>query len=50
MEEIPPRRHLQRPADLKIDGNGVSFKYKDYRLERSDRYKVMTLATEAAIR
>ena len=35
---------------ISIDGNGVSFKYKDYRLEGPDRYKVMTLATDEFIR
>jgi Putative transposase/Transposase zinc-binding domain len=30
--------------------SGVSFKYKDYRVEGPDRYKVMTLATDEFIR
>jgi hypothetical protein len=33
-----------------FDKNTVSFKYKDYRIEGSDRYKVMTLATDEFIR
>jgi hypothetical protein len=30
--------------------NGVAFKYKDYRIERPDRYQTMTLATDEFIR
>ena len=29
----PPRRHLQQPADRPLDENGVTFKWKDYRIE-----------------
>jgi hypothetical protein len=32
------------------DENGVTFKYKDYRIERPGRYKTMTLATDEFIR
>jgi hypothetical protein len=32
------------------DENGVTFKWKDYRVEGPDRYKVMTLATHEFIR
>ena len=32
------------------DENGVTFKWKDYRIEGPDRYKVMTLATHEFIR
>src|SRR5271163_1101893 len=35
---------------LAFDKNTVSFKYKDYRLEGPDRYKVMTLAIDEFIR
>ena len=35
---------------IAADESGVSFKYKDYRLEGPDRYKVMTLATHEFIR
>jgi hypothetical protein len=35
---------------IAFDKNSVSFKYKDYRLEGPDRYKVMTLATNEFIR
>jgi hypothetical protein len=33
-----------------LDDNGVTFKWKDYRIEGPDRYKVMTLATHEFIR
>jgi hypothetical protein len=33
-----------------LDDNSVTFKWKDYRIEGSDRYKVMTLATHEFIR
>ena len=32
------------------DGNGVTFKWKDYRIEGRERYKHMTLATDEFIR
>jgi hypothetical protein len=35
---------------IAADKNCVSFKYKDYRVEGPDRYKVMTLATDEFIR
>jgi hypothetical protein len=35
---------------IACDDNGVSFKWKDYRLEGRQRYKVMTLATHEFIR
>jgi Putative transposase/Transposase zinc-binding domain len=35
---------------IAFDNNSVSFKYKDYRIEGPDRYKVMTLATNEFIR
>jgi ssDNA-binding Zn-finger/Zn-ribbon topoisomerase 1 len=35
---------------IACDDNGVTFKWKDYRLEGPDRYKVMTLATHEFIR
>jgi hypothetical protein len=35
---------------IAADASGVTFKYKDYRVEGSDRYKVMTLATHEFIR
>jgi hypothetical protein len=35
---------------IALDDNGVSFKWKDYRLEGRDRFKVMTLDTHAFIR
>jgi hypothetical protein len=33
-----------------LDDKGVTFKWKDYRLEGSERYKVMTLDTHEFIR
>ena len=33
-----------------LDDNGVTFKWKDYRLEGPERYKLMTLATHEFIR
>ena len=45
----PPRCHLQQPFD-RLDDNGVTFKWKDYRIEGRERYKVMTLATNEFIR
>ena len=35
---------------IALDDNGVTFKWKDYRVEGRDRYKVMTLATHEFIR
>jgi hypothetical protein len=35
---------------IAFDDNGVTFKWKDYRLEGPARYKVMTLATDEFIR
>jgi Putative transposase/Transposase zinc-binding domain len=35
---------------IALDDNGVTFKWKDYRLEGRERYKVMTLATHEFIR
>ena len=35
---------------IALDDNGVTFKWKDYRLEGHERYKVMTLATHEFIR
>jgi hypothetical protein len=35
---------------IAADENCVSFRYKDYRVEAPDRYKVMTLATDEFIR
>jgi hypothetical protein len=35
---------------LSADQNGVTFKYKDYRIEGPGRYKTMTLATDEFIR
>jgi hypothetical protein len=35
---------------IRFDHNGVTFKWKDYRIERRDRYKRMTLATHEFIR
>ena len=35
---------------IACDNNGVTFKWKDYRIEGPDRYKVMTLATHEFIR
>ena len=35
---------------LAFDDKGVTFKWKDYRIEGHDRYKVMTLATDEFIR
>ncbi len=35
---------------IAFDRNGVTFKWKDYRIEGRDRYKLMTLATDEFIR
>jgi hypothetical protein len=35
---------------IALDCNGVTFKWKDYRIKGRDRYKVMTLATHEFIR
>ena len=35
---------------IAFNKNGVTFKYKDYRVEGPDRYKTMTLATDEFIR
>src|ERR1700724_4547490 len=35
---------------IACDDKGVTFKWKDYRLEGRERYKVMTLATDEFIR
>src|SRR5947207_12553469 len=35
---------------IALDDNSVTFKWKDYRLEGPERYKVMTLATHECIR
>ena len=35
---------------LSLDDKGVTFKWKDYRLEGRERYQVMTLATHEFIR
>jgi Putative transposase/Transposase zinc-binding domain len=35
---------------IAFDGNGVTFKWKDYRIEGRDRYKTMTLAADEFIR
>jgi hypothetical protein len=35
---------------IALDDNGVTFKWKDYRIEGRDRYKQMTLATDEFIR
>ena len=35
---------------IACEKNGVTFKWKDYRIEGPDRYKVMTLATHELIR
>jgi hypothetical protein len=35
---------------IALDDNGVTFKWKDYRIEGCERYKVMTLATSEFIR
>jgi len=34
---------------IALDDNGVTFKWKDYRIEGPDRYKVMSLATHEFI-
>ena len=35
---------------IALDHKGVTFKWKDYRIEGRDRYQVMTLATHEFIR
>ena len=46
----PSRRHLKQPPHRASDQRGVTFKYKDYRVEGPERYKVMTLASHEFIR
>ena len=43
----PSHRHLQSPL-IAFDHNGVTFKWKDYRLKGPERYQVMTLATASS--
>ena len=45
----PPRRHLQLAA-VALDQAGVTFKWKDYRIEGPDRLKTMTLDAAEFIR
>jgi hypothetical protein len=45
----PPRRHSNRRL-IACEEKAVTFKWKDYRIEGPDRYKVMTLATHKFIR
>ena len=35
---------------IALDDNGVTFRWKDYRIEGRERYKIMTLATDEFIR
>src|SRR5208337_4191043 len=35
---------------IAVDPMGVTFKYKDYRIQGPERYKLMTLATDEFIR
>ena len=41
---------ISNPRLIACDDNGVTFKWKDYRLEGHERYKLMTLATHEFIR
>src|SRR5277367_2590244 len=45
-------RHQRHEAIVMVslDDSGVTFKWKDYRIEGHDRYKVMTLDTHEFIR
>ena len=45
----PPRRHRQQPAD-RLRPQGVTFRWKNYRIKGRDRHKLMTLATDEFIR
>ena len=41
---------ISNPRLIAVDANGVTFPYKDSRLEGPERYKTMTLATDEFIR
>ena len=45
----PPRGHLDRRLVAR-DAKGVTFKWKDYRIDGPERYKIMTLPTHEFIR
>jgi hypothetical protein len=46
----PPRCHRKQSLDHCDQQQGVTFKWKDYRVEGRDRYKQMTLAADEFIR
>jgi putative transposase len=41
---------VSRAPVVALDDNGVTFKWKDYRIEGPERYKLMTLDTDEFIR
>jgi Putative transposase len=47
---LHPRVAISNRRLIACDQKGVSFKWKDYRLEGRERYKLMTLATHEFIR
>jgi hypothetical protein len=51
---LAPKTLLRPPIAnsrlIALDDNGVTFRWKDYRIEGRDRYKTMTLATNEFIR
>jgi hypothetical protein len=49
-EHQEPARPAVRAAQESANKNGVTFRYKDYRIEGPARYKTMTLATGEFIR
>src|SRR6202021_1851938 len=48
--KIPRSQWWKAIEYVSCDDKGVTFKWKDYRLEGRERYKVMTLATHEFIR
>jgi hypothetical protein len=47
---LPARIAISNRRLIACDQKGVTFKWKDYRLEGRERYKRMTLATDEFIR
>src|ERR1700737_3835079 len=51
---VPRALHASRPISnrrlIAADAMGITFKYKDYRIQGPERYKHMTLATDEFIR
>jgi putative transposase len=50
IEDMTIRVAIANSRLIACDQRGVTFKWKDYRIEGRDRYKQMTLATDEFIR